>query len=193
LFGSGIFIIAAVLITIGVGWYLNQYRPLHQTVIKVNDTTFNMDYYVKALKFYGKDQSPYYMYSLADSMVEIIEQNELIRQEATELGITVSRDEVDKELKSLDPPLSKDYRDFVRAAMLIDKLQAEYFDEQVPVNAEQRHIMAMLLESENQVAEVKTRLVSKGAKISLNWRASFLWIFFPRKRTATWVGDQKVS
>jgi len=113
LFGSGIFIIAAVLITIGVGWYLNQYRPLHQTVI---------------------------------------------RQEATELGITVSRDEVDKELKSLDPPLSKDYRDFVRASMLIDKLQAEYFDERVPVNAEQRHIMAMLLESENQVAEVKTRI-----------------------------------
>jgi len=187
LFGSGIFIIAAVLITIGVGWFLNQYRPLHQTVIKVNDTTFNMDYYVKALKFYGTGQSSYYMYSLADSMVEIIEQNELIRQEATELGITVSRDEVDKELKSFDPPLSKDYRDFVRASMLIDKLQAEYFDERVPVNAEQRHIMAMLLESENQVAEVKTRieegedfaelagelsldLLSKGENGDLGWR-----------------------
>jgi len=158
LFGSGIFIIAAVLIIMGVGWYVDQYRPLHQTVISVNDTRFNMDYYIKALKFYGKGQPAYYMYSLADDVVEIIEQNELIRQEALELGISVSQNEVDKQLKSLDPPLSKDYRDFVRAAMLIDKLQDEYFDEQVPVYAEQRHIMAMLLESENQVAEVKTRI-----------------------------------
>jgi len=158
LFGSGIFIIAAALIVVGAGWYVNQYRPLHQTVIRVNDTTFSMDYYVKALKFYGEGQPSYYMYNLADDMVEIIEQNELIKQEATELDITVSRNEVDKELNSLDPPLSRDYRDFVGTAMLIDKLQVEYFDEQVPVKAEQRHIMAILLESENQVAEVKTRI-----------------------------------
>ncbi len=158
LFGVGIFIIAAVLIIVGAGWYTSQYRPLHQTVIKVNNISFNMDYYVKALKFYGEGQPTYYMYSLADDVVAIIEQNELIRQGAEGLGITVSNKEVDKELKSLNPPLSKDYRDFVRAAMLIDKLQDEYFDEQVPVYAEQRHIMAMLLESESQATEVKLRL-----------------------------------
>ena len=158
LFGLGVFIVAAVLIIVGVGWYVDQYRPLHQTVIKVNDTRFNMDYYIKALKFYGGDQFTYYLYGLADDVVEIIEQNELIRQEATELGISVSQSEVDKELKSLNPPLSKDYRDFVRAAMLIDKLQSEYFDQQVPVYTEQRHIMAMLLESESQATEVKLRL-----------------------------------
>jgi len=158
LFGVGIFIIAAVLIIVGAGWYTSQYRPLHQTVISVNDTRFNMDYYIKALKFYGEGQPTYYMYSLADDVVAIIEQNELIRQGAEGLGITVSNKEVDKELKSLNPPLSKDYRDFVRAAMLIDKLQDEYFDEQVPVYAEQRHIMAMLLESESQATEVKLRL-----------------------------------
>jgi len=158
LFGVGIFIIAAVLVIMGAGWYVSQYRPLHQTVIKVNDISFNMDYYIKALKFYGEGQPAYYMYSLADNMVEIIEQNELIRQEAMELDISVSQDEVNNELKSLDPPLSKDYRDFVRAAMLIDKLQDEYFDKQVPIYAEQRHIMAMLLESESQVAEVRARI-----------------------------------
>jgi len=158
LFGVGIFIIAAVLSIVGAGWYTSQYRPLHQTVIKVNNISFNMDYYVKALKFYGEGQPAYYMYSLADDVVAIIEQNELIRQEAVELGISVSHDEVDKELKSLTPPLSKDYRDFVRAAMLIDKLQDEYFDKQVPVYAEQRHIMAMFLESESRAIEVKLRL-----------------------------------
>jgi len=160
LFGVGIFIIAVVLIIVGAGWYMNQYQPLHQTVISVNGTIFNMDYYIKSLKFYGKGQPIYYMYSLADDVVPVIEQNELVRQEAVELGISVSQDEVDKELKSLNPPLSKAYRDFVRAAMLVDKLRDEYFDKQVPVYAEQRHIMAMLLESESQATEVRLRLES---------------------------------
>jgi len=160
LFGVGIFIIAAVLIIVGVGWYINQYQPLHQTVISVNGTRFNMDYYIKSLKFYGKGQPTYYMYSLADDVVPVIEQNELVRQEAVELGISVNQDDVDKELKSLNPPLSKDYRDFVRAAMLVDELRDEYFDKQVPVYAEQRHIMAMLLESESQATEIRLRLES---------------------------------
>ena len=160
LFGVGIFIIAAVLIIVGVGWYTNQYQPLHQTVISVNGTRFNMDYYIKALKFYGKGQPTYYMYSLADDVVPVIEQNELVKQEAVELGISVNQDEVDKELKSLNPPLSKDYRDFVRAAMLVDKLRDDYFDKQVSVYTKQRHITVMLLESESQAIEIRTRLES---------------------------------
>ena len=154
----GVCIIAAALIIIGAGWYISQYRPLQQIVLKVNDTEFKMDYYVKALKFYGAGQSSYYMYSLADQLPTIIEENELIRQEAMELGITVSQDEVDKELESTEPPLSKDYRDFVRAALLIEKLRDEYFEEQVPVYTEQRHIMAMFLESEKQATEIKARI-----------------------------------
>ncbi|GAG03316.1 unnamed protein product, partial [marine sediment metagenome] len=69
---------------------------------------------------------------------------------------------VDVELKSRDPPLSKDYRDLVKAVMLIDKLRDEYFDQQVPVYAEQRHIMAMLLESDSQATEVRLRLEEYG-------------------------------
>ena len=158
LFGVGVFIIAAALIIVSTGWYISQYRPLHQIVLKVNDIEFNMDYYIKALKFYGAGQSSYYMYGLADGMPSIIEENELIKQEATELGITVSQDEVNKELESSNPPLSKDYRDFVRAVLLIEKLRDEYFEEQVPVYAEQRHIMAMFLESESQAAEVRAKI-----------------------------------
>lgn len=157
-FGSGIFIIVAVLGTIGAGWYITQYQPLHQTVIVVNDTEFDMDYYIKMLKYYGEGQPIQYMQFMADIVAEDIEQNELVRQGAMKLGISVSSDEVDEKLKSYDPPLSKDYRDIVGAQMLFDKLRDEYFDKQVPVLAEQRHIMAMLLESESQAAEVKARL-----------------------------------
>lgn len=157
-FGSGILVIVAVLGTIGAGLYITQYQPLHQTVIVVNDTEFDMDYYVKMLKYYGEGQPIQYMQLMADIVAEDIEQNELVRQEAMELGISVSSDEVDEKLKSYDPPLSKDYRDIVGAQMLFDKLRDEYFDKQVPVFAEQRHIMAMFLESESQAAEVRARL-----------------------------------
>jgi len=158
IFGLGIFIIVVVLGVVGAGWYISQYQPLRQNVITVNDTNFNMDYYVKALEFYGGGQPSYYLYSIAGEVVTIIQRNELIRQGAMKLGISVSQEEVDGELKSGDPPLSKDYRDLVRAVMLIDKLRDEYFDQQVPVYAEQRHIMAMLLESESQATEVRLRL-----------------------------------
>ena len=157
-FGAGIFIIVLVLGIIGAGWYVDQYRPLHQTVIKVNDVEFDMDYYVKMLSYYGKGQSFNYMQYLADEVVGIIQETELVRQEALKLGISVSSDEVVKKLKSYNPPLSKDYRDVIGAQMLLDKLSDEYFDKQVPVFAEQRHIMGTLLESESQAAEVRARL-----------------------------------
>ena len=155
---SGLSVIAAVIVLVGAGWYISQYKPLHETVIRVNDTEFSMDYYVKTLKFYGEGQSTYYMYSLADEAVRIIEQNELARQEAMRLGISVSNDAVDEQLESRDPPLSRDYRDLVRAEMLITKLHDEHFEQEVPVFSEQRHIMAMFLESESQAQEVRARL-----------------------------------
>ena len=162
IFGSGILIIVAVLSVVGAGvynrWYVPEYKPLQETVIKVNETEFDMDYYVKMLKYYGGGMSIDQMEFMADEVVKFIERNELIRQEAMELGISVSNGEVDEELKSYDPPLSKDFRDAVRTGMLVERLLDEYFEQQVPKSAEQRHIWAMFLESESQVNEVKARL-----------------------------------
>ena len=158
IFSLGIFIIVAVLAIVGTGWYLNQYQPRHQTVISVNDTKFNMDYYIKMLKFYGGSQPILPMYLLVDEVVTIIQRNELIEQGTMELGISVSDKEVDEELKSHEPPFNDAHRDIVRSQLLINKLQDEYFEQEVPVYAEQRHIMAMFLESERQVAEVRTRI-----------------------------------
>ena len=154
----GTFIIASVLVVIGVGWYVSHYQPLHQTVIKVNDVEFNMDYYIKMLRFHGKDQSVEYRYYLADKVVQRIEQDELIRQGAVKLGISVSDDEVKDELKSRELPLSRDYRDLVGVELLANKLLDNYFDEEVPQFAEQRHVMAMFVESESQAIEVRDRL-----------------------------------
>ena len=156
--GLGSFVVAVVLVVIGVGWYFGYYQPLHQVVVRVNSTEFNMDYYIKILKFYGQGWPVQYMDVLADEVVTIIGRNELVRQGALELGIVVSDKEVDEKLKSYDPPLSKDYRDMARAELLRSKLLDKHFEQTVPMFAEQRHIMAMFLESESQVAEVRARL-----------------------------------
>ena len=153
--GSGIIVVVAAVVTVVAGWYITQYRPLHETVVTVNDTSFNMNYYVNMLKVN-------YTYGLTDDLVRLVEQNELIRQEALKLDISVSNDEVDQELKRIDPPLSKDYIDLLRAEMLVIKLLDEYFEHQVPLSAEQRHILAMFLESESQAIEVMARLEAGG-------------------------------
>ena len=72
LLGSGILIICAVIGLIGAGiyhqWYIPEYKPLHQTVITVNDTEFDMDYYIKMIKYYGQGMSIQQIYGLVDEV-----------------------------------------------------------------------------------------------------------------------------
>ena len=136
IFGSAILVIVAVLSIVGFGvynrWYLVEYKPLHETVIEVNETKFDMNYFINMLEYYyymyfaGEGIPIEYMVYMADDIVEGIEQNELIRQGAMELGISVSDDEVDEILESNDPPISKDYRDVVRTQMLLLRMRDEY-------------------------------------------------------------------
>ena len=152
--GLGIFITTVLIIT-GVLWYFNHYQPLHRTVIRVNDTSFSMDYYVRTLQFYGEDRPSS---DLADEVATLIQRNELIRQEVVKLGIGISQDMIDEELRSRGLPLRRYSRDIVNSELLMNKLQEEYFEKEVPVFIEQRHVMAMLLENESQVVEVRTRI-----------------------------------
>ncbi len=162
--GIGISVVIAALALVSSGiyyqWYLPKVKPLSETVIEVNGTKYNMDYYIKALKFQVGDQYIQYVQYFLDPVLENIQQNELIRQKALALGISVSDGEVDEELKSLDLPLDNPaIRDIYRVQLLITKLEEEYFDPQVPLSAEQRHIMAIFLESQSQADEVWNRLV----------------------------------
>jgi parvulin-like peptidyl-prolyl isomerase len=157
-----ILIVVAVLSVVGVGiyqgWYVKDYKPLHETVLEVNGIKFDMEYYIKMLKYYTKDLSPEYISFMTGYVVDLIERNELVKQEAAVLGITVSDDEVDELMNSLTPPLEEDYRDLAVTQLVMQKMRDEYFEEQVPLYADQRHIMAMFLESEAQTNEVIARI-----------------------------------
>jgi parvulin-like peptidyl-prolyl isomerase len=177
IFGSGILIIVAVLAVIGAGiyfgWYVPERQPLHQTVIEVNDTEYDMAYYVNTLKYelfqlqsMGISVDISQMSYLATGAVTAIETSELTRQEALKLGISVSDEEVEakinEQFSSFDPSLLKTYhdviRDMVRSQLLRQKLLDDYFDQQVPQTAPQRRVLAMFLESQSQAAEIRDRL-----------------------------------
>ncbi len=162
----GLAVIAVVGGVIGAGWYRDEYRPMREVVIKVNETEFDMGYYVDTLKIsgklyqqiYGESQYLFYMQYVADQAITGIEQRELIRQGAMALGIVVSDNEVSKELKGNDPPLGNEYRDLVSGDMLRSRLLDEYFEKEVPQFAEQRQVIAMFLESESRAAMVRKML-----------------------------------
>ncbi len=157
---AGIFVICVALAFIGVGWYLGQYKPLRETVITVNDTEFTMDYYVEMLKLEGTGQEASYLSYIADSVAQDIQRNELIRQGALELGISVTDEEVKKELQENDLPNKELYQDLVRQQLLTERLLSTHFDPQVPLYAEQRQVMAMMLESESQALEIRGQIES---------------------------------
>lgn len=160
--GISVIAVVAGLIVAGIyyGWYLPEQKPLKQTVIEVNGTQFNMDYYIEALKYHAGGQSAQYIGFLLEPVLESIGRNELIRQEALELGISISDREVEEELDSRDLPRNQAVSDIVRTQLLLDKLREEYFESQVPLSTEQRYIMAMFLESQSQATEIRARLES---------------------------------
>jgi parvulin-like peptidyl-prolyl isomerase len=145
---AGTIVIVSVIALVGSGYYFTQYRPLHQLIFRVNDREFDMAYYVSAYQFYGTGQE----------VIELVEQNELIRQAAEKLGISVSDDESKAEAEKRKIPVNNMTTTFIKAELLTNKLLDEYFDGKIPVSTVQREAMAMFLESEKQAKEIKDRL-----------------------------------
>ncbi len=168
-----IVIIAAVVFLAGISsWvgygYYKDYKarvgPLREVMIEVNGVNFTMEYYVKMLNAVvdtavaGGLNSTFissYAHYIANVVADNIINAELVRQEATGLGITVTTAEVDARLK--ESGYDEAYRDWIRAVLLHEKLNEEYFGPQLPVTMNQSHVQVMLVESQ----EVATELIAE--------------------------------
>lgn len=183
----GVSIIGVVAGILGSAWYREEYRPLRETVIQVNDRSFNMGYYIDMLEYqgqfyeqvYGPGQSATYGDALAIQTEELVKDMELVRQAALSLGYSVSDSEVNQAIKDAEsPPKVPPPMDLVRYQLLAQKLLGDYFDQQVPATGEQRHILAMFLESESQAMSVRARVdagedfVTLAKEISLDQSAT---------------------
>ena len=138
--------LAGIMGYVGYGYYNDRIKPLHQTVIEVNDTAFTMGYYVKMLEAYAKGAESQQVYYLTDAVASQIAQDELVRQGANNLGIQVTAKEIDEKIEENKLPNEEAYRDIMAAGLLGEKLQ-EYFASQLPDKMGQAHIQAMLVES----------------------------------------------
>jgi len=156
-------IVSVVAIVLAVGavtqWLIPVYLPLQKTVLTVNGREFNAQYVARMINYYtGGDATYSYLY--IDPVIEQIQQNELMKQAATELGITVSNDEVKARLKEGSLKDNPTTRDIAYISLLAEKLIDEKFKPDIGTSGEQRQVLAMLLESAAQAETVRTRLLA---------------------------------
>ncbi|MDD4858636.1 MAG: peptidylprolyl isomerase [Dehalococcoidales bacterium] len=157
IFFAGIITIVAIVLLVAVGWLFSSYLPMHRTAFTVNGREFNIQYYIEYLKIATQGRPEYVSY-YANTIARDIQQNELIRQNAAQLGYTVTTDEVKKKLAETKSPDTAVYRDLIRTGLLAEKLRNEYLDPKIPQTADQRHILAVLLETEKQATEARAKM-----------------------------------
>jgi parvulin-like peptidyl-prolyl isomerase len=142
-------------------------------VIKVNDVSFTMGYYVNMLDAYtaGMNRTAIYSYGnyIAGTVADDIMKAELSRQGAKNLGIEVTTEEIDTKLEEINAGLKEDeklpndrvYRDIIRYELLQKNLE-EHFNPGLNTTMEQAHVQVVLVESEEVAAELIAEIEAGG-------------------------------
>jgi parvulin-like peptidyl-prolyl isomerase len=168
--------LAGILSWVGYGYYKDNVAPSREVVIKVNDASFSMGYFVKMLDAYtaGMNYTEISSYGsyIANMVADEIINAELSGQGAKNLGIEVTAEEIDTKLEEYELPSDMVYRDIIRAELLQEKLE-EYFDSQLPNTMEQAHVQVMLVESEQVAGEVITEIEAGGNFTALAEKFSY--------------------
>jgi parvulin-like peptidyl-prolyl isomerase len=160
IFISGISIIAAVVLIVLVGWLIGEYLPMHRTVVKVNDVKFDTRYFIDALKIEAANQNIEQLDAYGATVLNNIIQREMFLQAAEKVGITVSAEEVRKDLENLDNPVPDAYVDIIRVQRVETRFMSEYIGSLVPFSDNQVNINAMLVESDSLAQELLDRLIA---------------------------------
>ncbi len=162
-------VIVLILIIVGVSLYLNA-APFRRTIITVDDTSINMDYFLKRTKLASADPMV---------MIEVLTNEQLIKIEAPRYVAEVSPEDVDQELRRIASRKSKtisesefkewyrqllneidisdsEYKEIVATSLLAARLH-EYLAARVPTVVEQMHLHAILLETYEDAEQITAR------------------------------------
>ena len=134
--------------------------PLHQTVLQVYDTKFDASFYIDTMVIFGRSQGSTSLSDIASSVINQIMQNELIKQEAGKLGISVSDEEAKQYLQSVNIPANDAAIELARGALLADRMRNKYFASQVPTSDNQVNVNAMMVESASVAREVREKVLN---------------------------------
>ncbi|UCG84551.1 MAG: peptidylprolyl isomerase [Dehalococcoidia bacterium] len=108
-------LVLVVMVALVGYWAYDSYVAVwNRPIAKVNATTIDIDYYVKMLRLYSYTQrANVHQASLPWQVVQLVEENEIIRQEADRLGIIVSSEEVTAAIADIFPADGQESSDTV--------------------------------------------------------------------------------
>jgi parvulin-like peptidyl-prolyl isomerase len=160
---------------IGYGYWDVNIRPKGETVLQVGDKSFSLGYFERRVH-YAVVQSGYSLPSNIDALRSQLEQlitqvgrEELTRQGARELGITVTDQEIDEEIaRRQELPSSPDRETFLaayREAVRESGLSTEDFRSVIEASLLESKVRQMFLEDVADTAEqVRFRLIQVGTE-----------------------------
>ncbi|MBA7674814.1 Foldase protein PrsA [subsurface metagenome] len=154
-------VIVLIMIIVGVSLYINS-APFRRIIITVDDTSINMDYFLKRTQLAGAD---------AMEMLDKLTNEQLIKLEAPQYVGEVTPEDIDQALRIIAGGESEtisesefkewyrqllneidlsdsEYRDYIGTLLLTARLH-EYLAERVPTVAEQVHLHSILLSTED--------------------------------------------
>ena len=174
---AGLLVVAVILAIIGYGFYATSFAPVREWVTTVGGKVFNADDYVKTLRLYSSSEGS------AEAPLLTLEDNELVRQGAITYNIIATDDEVTQRIKDILFPeeekidyelynemlrsmgiSNEEFREAVKTDIFRERLN-QYFLVQVPQSAEQVHVEAIMVATEEEAAEVMGNL-SEGEDFS---------------------------
>jgi parvulin-like peptidyl-prolyl isomerase len=164
---TGAIFLVIVIAIVGYGIYDAKIKPFEQRVVKVNDAEIVMNDYLDMLTAYLKGVDVNQAPMVGEMVIEKIIQDELVLQNSSKLGVTMSDSDIEKQLVDLKIPTGRIYKIDVGASLVHDKLMDTYFEQKVPTTAKQVNTQAMFLDSEQNANKVLEKLAGGESFIRL--------------------------
>jgi len=188
---------------VGYWGYDNYVVPWQQPVAKVNDTTINMRYFVKMLRYYsGGSTDANALRGIAPAVLEQIERNELTRQKAPTIDIEVTPEEITEAIENdllavqgnaTQPEIDLDqhykqvrertglsvaqYREIRETELLMAKIREYLKDEKVPEEAKHIHLFILERPTREEALEASVELQKGNATLEEELAAGDLgWV-----------------
>ncbi len=164
-------VIVLILVIIGVSYYPTYVAPYRRTIIKVDDITIRMDYFLKRIRIEGSDPM---------AMLGNLAKEQMMKLGAPRYGIEVSPEDINQELRRIAQGESEtisesefrewyrqilnetglsdsEYKEIIGTSLLAARLH-EYLAERMSTLAEQIHVHAIMVDTEKEAEKVKARL-----------------------------------
>ena len=151
-----IVIVAAGLIAGGIYW--EQVMPGQKIVIKVNDASFDLDYYTKMLDIITQNATKGQLSSYTDIAAQAVEESELVREKAADVGVSATDDEVKKAVETGSLPDNVVGSDLARTRVLTTNYAEKVCLPKQPQSVQTAEVEAMFLESKAMVNDTKQKL-----------------------------------